>query len=228
MNNLKIPSSLRWIWFSGLVLLATMISYRTILVLLLASKWDFSKTFAVLGLGFLNDLGIVGFVCFLLIILGLIPALHPYKKRLGKRTTIGIFLFFGFLFALLNMMDLVFIRDFERRPVLNDFALIFQAGPEGIIFRKSFSLFYAGALLAILLWGWWLALKWLHKISGSFTRADDINSRKLWKGLTLSFCSIFIVFAFFQQKRIHPDGEIFPQTYPSSLSFNTVQMVFRR
>ena len=227
MNTFKIPSSLRWIWFSCLVLLVTMVTYRTILIFVIADNWEFSKKLGVAGFGFLNDLGIVGFVCSLLVLLNYLPALHPYKKRLGKRIAIGIFLLFGSFFAALNMVDLAFIRDFERRPVLADLILIFKDGSEGLIFRKSFPLLYGLAFLIVLLWGWWLTLKWLHHISGSFTRADENKSRTLWKGITLGLCSIFMVFVLSQQKRIHPDGEIFPKMYPSSLSFNTVQVIFK-
>lgn len=227
MKVVKLPSSLWWTWLSSLVILVMMSLYRISLLFVLGSKWSFWQKAEVVGIGFLNDLGVVAVVSILIILLGLIPSLHPYKKRLGKKTATLVFVFFGFLFALLNIIDLLFIRDFQRRPVWSDLLNIFGGGSEAVVFKNSFPYLYVSIILVITLWAWWLILRWLHKVSGGFARADDKKSRKLWQGITIAFCSTFILFGVFQQKSNNSTGEIWKNNQ-SSLKFNTIQVMLKK
>ncbi len=227
MKVVKLPSSLWWTWLSSLVLLFMMSLYRLSLMFVFASKWGFWQKWEVIAIGFLNDLGVVAVVSIIVVLLGLIPALHPYKKRLGKKTAMIVFGLFGFLFAFLNLVDLVFIRDFERRPVWSDLQKLFENGSEAFAFKGSFPILYVFIILAITLWAWWLILRWLHKVSGGFARADDRKSRKLWQGITITFCFTFVVFGIIQQKNSLGTGEVWKDDQ-TTLKYNTLQVMLKK
>ncbi len=106
MNKLKIPRYIQWIVLTGIIFLLLMSLLRLALVLSFkipsTSVTPFYNVF-VLGLRYdLRDVCIASLVIFLI---GTIPALHPFEKKWGRRTSFVIWTILIVVFALFYTID---------------------------------------------------------------------------------------------------------------------------
>jgi phosphoglycerol transferase MdoB-like AlkP superfamily enzyme len=123
----SVPRLIRWIFSVGIFF------FMLMFVLRLAAYWyfappglSFGAAQKAFGLGFRFDAREVGIVCLLLLLLGSVPALHPFKTRAGKRVTFTLlfiallatvifyvfdFLHFRYLLQRLNASALNFLED---------------------------------------------------------------------------------------------------------------------
>jgi len=122
-----IPRLIRWIFSVALFLFVLMFIMR------LAAYWyfkppdlSFNGALKSFILGFRFDAREVGIVCLLLLLIGSVPALHPFKTRAGRQTTLSLlfiallaiiifyvfdFLHFRYLLQRLNASALSFLED---------------------------------------------------------------------------------------------------------------------
>ncbi len=205
-------------------MIGAMIMYRFIIMGIFCDGWSFSQKAIVFFHGVLNDSGIVGAVAIVLTIVSLIPGLHPYKRRKGKRTALVIFLVLGFVLLVSNMVDLYFLKDFERRPTGLDWANIFYEKNDGIQFQKNFPFLGASIVIIVVLVTWWLILRWLHGVLGAFARADEKKLRQIWQGITVIVAGIFLLVAILNSDSIDPTGNILYNNGQSSFKYNAIQL----
>jgi phosphoglycerol transferase MdoB-like AlkP superfamily enzyme len=106
MKKLKVPRYIRWIVQCGLLFLVVMSLLRWLLVSIFHNASDKQTSLRdayILGIRF--DLRDVCIAMMVLFIIGSIPALHPFNKRLGKRIAFIIWTIFILTFCIFYAID---------------------------------------------------------------------------------------------------------------------------
>jgi hypothetical protein len=228
MTNFKVPTSLKWIWGACLILLINMQLYRAVLISLFNSGWTFTEQAHVFFVGLGYDTCLVAFIGAIAMLLGLLPGKHPYKNRSGKR---AILIYFSFIAALLlacNMVDLVFLSLFDRRPLFSDLNDLFGDTLIADKFWEDFPLLPSVVLILSILWAWWTILRFLHRQMAVKVNDKDAKGRKFWQITNGSVGAVLGILFFIQIREVPPNGEtIYRQIQGSSLRFNTVQLLLK-
>lgn len=229
MTFFKFPSSVRWIWIACLILTIVMSLYRIALLFLFGDAWKGLAKAGIVVKGFFNDAGVVCGFGLLVFLVGLIPSLHLYKHRKGKRTAIVLFVLFGLVSMALNLIDLLYLRDFERRPVAPDFAAIFSMD-EAISPEFSGKLPMIPLLIAmgVVSWMWWLLLNWLHGVLGGYGRAKERKVRYTWQGITVAVFLLLFSFSAYQALSRPGHGLLEGRNSYATLTYNPLQLIFKK
>ncbi|NNV55641.1 LTA synthase family protein [Limnovirga soli] len=106
MNKLKVPRYIQWIVLTGIIFLFLMSLMRMALVLSFTIPTNNNTPFAdVFLLGLRFDIRDVCIASLLLFIIGTIPALHPFEKKWGRRTSFIIWTILIIAFAFFYVVD---------------------------------------------------------------------------------------------------------------------------
>jgi phosphoglycerol transferase MdoB-like AlkP superfamily enzyme len=123
MKNLKIPRYIRWIGEVGIVFLLLMTLLRIVLVY--SFRTPSQKLTSLIDaylLGMRFDLRIVCIACLVLFLIGSIPALHPLKKKWGKRVAFwlwGIFIVVLTVFYMVDFGNYAYLSQRMSATLLN-------------------------------------------------------------------------------------------------------------
>jgi phosphoglycerol transferase MdoB-like AlkP superfamily enzyme len=123
MKNLKIPRYIRWIGEVGVVFLLLMTLLRVALVY--SFRTPSQKLTSLIDaylLGMRFDLRIVCIACLVLFLVGSIPALHPLKKKWGKRVAFwlwGVFIVILTVFYMVDFGNYAYLSQRMSATLLN-------------------------------------------------------------------------------------------------------------
>lgn len=202
MQFLKLPAGLRWSWVNCLIILIMMTVYRIILVTIF-SVGSTPKLY-IITKGIANDAGVAALVGLVFMGLTLVPQLHPYRSTRGMHFSFLYFSSAAFMLAVVFALDLVFIKTFGQRIFGVKFLTLFSGNPRSRLFATTFPYipFIVGTTL--MLWLWWLLVKWLHTFLGVFERAEVKMVRFTWYGLSLVIFVLLIWNSFTSVKNLKP------------------------
>lgn len=229
MSLLKFPSSVRWIWIACLIITIVMSLYRLVLLLIFGDAWKGFTKSGIMLKGFLNDAGVVAGMGLLVFLVGLIPPLHLYKHRVGKRIGIVLFVLFGLVCMLVNMLDLLYLRDFERRPIAADFTNLFSLEQERMPeFSGKLPVIPLTIAIGIASWLWWMLLDWMHGRLGSFGRAKEKKVRYTWQVVTAIGFTLLLSFSWYQASVRPGHGLLEGEDSFVTLTYNPLQLIFKK
>ena len=105
---IKIPKKIGWTLTLGICFLILMSLLRIIIgIVFKAPTSELGSYFQTYLLGFRYDLRYVGIIMMLTFIIGLFPKLDPFVTSIGKKITVGIWLFFSLSLFLIYAADFV-------------------------------------------------------------------------------------------------------------------------
>lgn len=106
MKNLKVPSYIRWLSYLGFIFLLLMSLLRLSLKLVFKFEgYRMSQLKEAFLLGLRYDLRVVCIVLLSIFLMGSIPALHPFDKKLGKRISFLVWIIFIVVFTVFYVVD---------------------------------------------------------------------------------------------------------------------------
>jgi hypothetical protein len=92
---------------------------------------------------------------------------------------------FGFLYAIVYGLDLVFIKILASRISGDTFASLAEDPVTSKVFRKNIPYLALITGVTLLVWVWWLLIEWLYKTLGTIARAEQKVVRLFWQSLSL-------------------------------------------
>jgi phosphoglycerol transferase MdoB-like AlkP superfamily enzyme len=223
----QIPKLIRWILWTGLIFLILFTLMRLGLFFL-----SDQQSYSLTGLGdafFLGlryDLRMISILLVIMLILGSIPALHPFTSLRGKKTWIiilGAATFFVLFFFLIDFAHYAYLEQRLNASVLNyledagiSMSMVWQSYP---IIRMVLGLF---AVTALLMW----VIRRSHRLVSKQAYTGTRKSR------IISFAALFVVAGFFifgkfgQYPLRWSDAFALGSDYKASVALNPLQSFF--
>lgn len=202
--------------------------YRAVLIGLFNNGWTFTQEAHIFFTGLAYDTCLVVALGALAMLIGLMPGLHPYKNRSGKRAILVYFSIVGVMLIAFNMIDVAFLSIFDRRPIATDLNDVFGDTEAANKFWKQFPLLPAVAVLTGIVWVWWMVLRYLHGLMAVKASERDAFARRFWQ-ISNGALSIVLVTIFIWHVKMVPEkgSTTYRQYNGSSLRFNTLQVILK-
>lgn len=188
----KIPKLTRWILWTGLIFLVLFTLMRLgLFILSNQQSYGLSKLGGAFFLGLRYDLRMISILLVIMLILGSIPALHPFSSKAGKKfwmIILGLATLFALFFFSVDFAHYAYLEQRLNASVLNyledariSMGMVWQSYP---LIRMVLGVLLAAALLI------WL-LNRMHRRVSKETFTGTKRSR------IISFIACFLVCGFF-------------------------------
>lgn len=223
-SGLKIPKLIRWIFVIGVIFLVMMTVLRVCLFFVFGTQGNhFTDVLPAFILGLRYDLRVVCILGLILLIMGSIPSLHPFRSSRGKKLSLFIVALAGFL------LFFFYIVDFAHYSYLNqrlNASVLNYLGDLSISGKMVWQTYPVIRILVGIVVGVWL-LSWLtrriyRKIQKSSSSANK-PSRVIWFIAAL----LVMAFAIFGRAGQYPlrwsDAFALGDDYKANLSLNPFQ-----
>ena len=227
MNKLKIPRYIQWIVLTGFIFLILMSLLRLVLVLSFKIPSNTSTPFFnVFLLGLRYDLRDVCIASLLIFLIGPVPALHPFEKKWGRRTSFFIWTVLIVVFALFYTIDFANYSYLSVRLRANLLNLLQDTKTSlGLVWQT----YHVGwIILALVLLGaglLWL-VTWMYNIVLSRQKLATKASRISW-GITFFLLMAAGIFGRFNQYPLRwSDAFSFENDYAANIALNPFQSFF--
>ncbi len=227
MNKLKIPRYIQWIVLTGFIFLILMSLLRLVLVLSFKIPSNTSTPFFnVFLLGLRYDLRDVCIASLLIFLIGSVPALHPFEKKWGRRTSFFIWTVLIVVFALFYTIDFANYSYLSVRLRANLLNLLQDTKTSlGLVWQT----YHVGwIILALVLLGaglLWL-VTWMYNIVLSRQKLATKASRISW-GITFFLLMAAGIFGRFNQYPLRwSDAFSFENDYAANIALNPFQSFF--
>ena len=227
MNKLKIPRYIQWIVLTGFIFLILMSLLRLVLVLSFKIPSNTSTPFFnVFLLGLRYDLRDVCIASLLIFLIGSVPALHPFEKKWGRRTSFFIWTVLIVVFALFYTIDFANYSYLSVRLRANLLNLLQDTKTSlGLVWQT----YHVGwIILALVLLGaglLWL-VTWMYNIVLSRQKLATKASRISW-GIAFFLLMAAGIFGRFNQYPLRwSDAFSFENDYAANIALNPFQSFF--
>ncbi|MCU0333499.1 MAG: hypothetical protein MUF62_00460 [Chitinophagaceae bacterium] len=200
MSALKMPKTVAWILSVSALLLLLMSLYRLLLCMLFTPDTAPVPLWQVLVLGLRYDARWVAAISAPLLLLGLLPGLHLYKRSTGKwLALIAYTVFAGFMMALYGL-DFAHLISFNERVDGQVWAHFTSDSEQSIGFRQNAPWMIIVLLAGVGTWLLYFIIHWLHRRIGKPRSSDDKAMRLFWQVLTL----VLLLFALYGRPATSP------------------------
>ena len=175
-QRLRMPKSIYWNFTTGLVLLLLMSILRIALVVTFRLSYNFIPHFWAISLmGIRYDLRIVSIVLLLLFLLQLFSALNPFKRKLGKQVSLGLWLIFIVLFTVFYVVDFANYAYLSQRVTAS---ILNYLGNASISTKMVWQTYHAGWLLVALVAAIALLFTLIKKNYNRIQLKEEVGSKK--------------------------------------------------
>jgi phosphoglycerol transferase MdoB-like AlkP superfamily enzyme len=227
MNKLKVPRYIQWIVLTGIIFLLLMSLMRMALVLSFTIPTNNHTPFAdVFLLGLRFDIRDVCIALLLLFIIGTIPALHPFEKKWGRRTSFIIWTILIIAFAFFYVVDFAnyaYLSQRLRASLLNllqdtktSLGLVWENYHVGWIILAMILL--VSALLGL--------VRLMYNIVLSRPKLTTKGSRITWSIVFFLIMALGIFGRFNQYPLRWSDAFSFENDYAANVALNPFQSFF--
>jgi phosphoglycerol transferase MdoB-like AlkP superfamily enzyme len=188
----QIPKLIRWILLTGLIFVV-LFSLMRLGLFFLSNQQSYSigKLGGAFFLGLRYDLRMIGILLLVMLILGSIPALHPFTSKRGKKvwmTVLGIVSFFVLFFFTVDFAHYAYLEQRLNASVLNyledariSMGMVWQSYP---IIRMMLGLLLVTALLV-----------WILSRSHRYVSKQPYTGAR--KSRIIGFIASFLIIGFF-------------------------------
>lgn len=208
---LKIPKGIYWNLVIGLILLLLMTLLRLVLVFTFRLSESFNPHFWTISLmGLRYDIRMVSIALLFFFLLGLIPALDPFKRKSGKWVSLVLWMILIFMFAIFYSVDFANYAYLSQRVTAS---VLNYLGNASISLKMVWQTYHAG----------WLLLALLLSVAVLFAIIKTIYNKVQLKGEPVSKkYRIFWSIGFFCLLAIGIFGRIgqFPLRWSDAFSLN--------
>jgi phosphoglycerol transferase MdoB-like AlkP superfamily enzyme len=223
----KIPKLTRWILWTGLIFLVLFTLMRLGLFMLSNQQsYGLSKLGGAFFLGLRYDLRMISILLVIMLILGSIPALHPFTSKAGKRfwmIILGIATLFTLFFFSVDFAHYAYLEQRLNASVLNyledariSMGMVWQSYP---IIRMVLGVLLAAALLI------WI-LNRTHRRVSKETFTGSKRSRIISFIVCFLVCGFFIFGRFNQYPLRWSDAFAQGSDYKAYLALNPFESFF--
>jgi len=185
----QMPKTVRWVLIIALMFLLAMSLYRLGLHLFLKPKGgEGSQLVRAIWAGFRYDLRYVSFITILVILFGLIPGLHPFKRSLGKKVSLILYSAFAAGMLLFYAADIIYIVSFGER--LNG-SLVYNLRHNtqvAKLFWHNTPWVTVVIAIAVLVWLFWLLASLIHRSIQKKVKASHGGLRIYWQAMVFLVC----------------------------------------
>jgi hypothetical protein len=185
----QMPKTVRWVLTIALMFLLAMSLYRLGLHFFYKPKGIEGKQLMLaLWSGFRYDLRYVSFVTILVMLFGLLPDLHPFKRSLGKKIALILYSAFAAGMLLLYAADIIYIISFDER--LNG-SLVYNLKHNtqvAKLFWHNTPWVTVAIAIAVIVWLFWLLASVIHRTIQKKVKASHSGSRIYWQAMVFAVC----------------------------------------
>ncbi|MEP7319814.1 MAG: sulfatase-like hydrolase/transferase [Panacibacter sp.] len=227
MNKLKIPRYIQWIVLTGIIFLLLMSLMRMALVLSFKiPSTSHTPFFQVFVLGMRYDLRDVCIASLLIFLIGSIPALHPFEKKWGRRTSFIIWTFLIVVFALFYIVDFANYSYLSQRLRANLINLLQDTKTSLGLVWQNYHVGWILLALVLLVAGLLALVRIMYNIVLSRQKLATRASRVVWSIVFLLLMAIGIFGKFNQYPLRWSDAFSFENDYAANIALNPFQSFF--
>lgn len=227
ISGLKIPKLTRWIFFAGIIFLFVMTLLRFAFFLYFPNQGNnLSVAFSSFVLGIRFDLREVCIVCLLLLVLGGVSFLDPFKKNIGRKISLCIIALAAFLLVFFYSVDFAHYSYLSQRLNASSLNYLSDAQTSAKMVWQSYPVVRIMIVLIIGTWIIYWVIKRNFKSVENSKQYSDKRSRILW----FIFSFLLFAFAIFGKADQFPlrwsDAFALGNDYKANLSLNPFQSFF--
>jgi phosphoglycerol transferase MdoB-like AlkP superfamily enzyme len=222
-----IPRLVRWIFSVALFLFVLMFLMR------LAAYWyfkpvdlSFNNALKSFWLGFRFDAREVGIISLLLLLIGSVPALHPFKTRIGKRITLWLLFISLLAIIIFYVFDFLHFRYLLQRLNASALAFLEDAKISGSMVWQTYPVIkiVAGMLVALFVLFW--IIRKLYKLIEKKTYKGSKTNRIIWGVVIFLICALGIFGRVGQYPLRWSDAFDLGSDFQATLALNPFQSFF--
>jgi hypothetical protein len=211
MSALKMPKTVAWILSVSALLLLLMSLYRLLLCLVFTPNTSPVPLWQVMVLGMRYDARWVAAISAPLLLLGLLPGLHLYKRNSGKWLALIAYAVFASCMMVLYGIDFAYLISFNERVDGRVWAHFTGDSEQSIGFRQNAPWVVIVLLAAVGTWLVYFIIRWLYRRIGEWRSSDDKAIRLFWQVFAISL----LLFALYGRPATSPLSSAAAAALPS-------------
>ena len=223
----RIPRLIRWIISTALLFFALMFVLRIAAFIYFAPPGQrLVNAFPSFWLGFRFDAREVGVLGLLLLLLGAVPALHPFTKSAGKTVAFTLLSVFLAAFIILYVFDFLHFRYLLQRLNASALSFLEDAKISGAMVWETYPVIRIALGMLLSFWVLFWVVRKLYKRTARAAYTGTARSRTGWSAAVFLLCALGIFGRVGQYPLRWSDAFDLGSDFQANLALNPFQSFF--